>query len=214
VPTFGDNADYKRALKKFYTTDSDLLMIYNAYLKWKDFKSQNPSKAAMKAYCRENYMNVSVLSSLDSAKSQILRSLFDTGIIDRNQKIIFGESAFDTNSLSYNITKTILSVAFFPNIAQAQKHAGKIGVSLYRFGDSKLVNIHQNSFLCDSIQPNAWYGSNAMKVSNRKIIALDLNQISPIGMLCLVANDIEINVIFCSLITRLFKTVLPSLMAP
>ena len=196
MPPFGDYTDYKRALKKFYTCDSDLLMIYNAYLKWKDMKSQNPTKAAIKAYCRENYLNISVLSALDSAKSQIIRSLFDTGIIDRNQKIIFGESVFDTKSSSHNITKTILSIAFFPNIIQAQKNSDRFGISLYRFGDSRLVKIHQNSFLCDNIQPNSWYGSNSMKASNRKIIALDLNNISPIGMLCLVANDIEINVLF------------------
>lgn len=169
-------------------------MIYDAYLKWKYLKSQNPNKAAVNAYCRENYMNISVLSSLDSAKSQIIRSLLDTGILDRNQKICFGESFYDTNSSSYNITKTVLSVSFFPNIVQARKHPGRFGISLYRFGDNRPVNIHKNSFLCDNISADLWYGSNAMKASNRKIIALDLNQISPIGMLCLAANDIEINV--------------------
>ena len=205
VSPFGESTDFKRSLKKFYDADSDLLMMYRAYLKWKDLKSKNPSKVAMKAYCRENYLNLSVLSSLDSAKSQIIRSLLETGILDRNQKIVFGESIYDSESSSVNITKTILSVAFLPNIVHAQKQSDRSGASLYRFGDCRPVMIHQQSLLSDNIAYNSWYGSNSMKVSNRKIIALDLNLISPIGMLCLVANDIEINVSFFIFKNRLFN---------
>ena len=171
-------------------------MIYHAYLKWKDFKSQNPSRTAIKAFCRENYLNLSVLNSLDSAKSQIIRSLLDTGILDRKEKIVFRKSVYDVNSSSSNVVKAILTVAFFPNISHSQKQTNRTALYLYRFGDCRPVNIHPNSIEGDKIVPNSWYGSNSMKVSNGKIVALDLNLISPIGLLCLAASDIEINVSF------------------
>jgi HrpA-like RNA helicase len=191
---FGDFTEYKRVISKFQTEDSDLLMISNAYTAW--LKMKNEGYNRLRSWCDNNFLNLSNLRLIDMTRNQIFRSLVDAKIIPRGSG---SAEALNVRGDSMPLVLCTMSACLFPNVMYKKETGISQKPSLIVLGKSTQVSPHQHSVIHGRLPiESAWFSSHVIKARKHdsSAIAFDLNRLSPLGMISLVAGDLRVDVSF------------------
>jgi HrpA-like RNA helicase len=194
-----DMTEYRRTIAKFKTEDSDLMMIYNAYTWWQTLFDKGEPVNRIYAYCRNNYISFMNLKNIQMAKNQILKTLFDSGLLPRSDDRTLSVPAFyNERSSSTPLVLCTLSACLFPNIIyKAPSKPQDTRPAMFVLGKTIFVNIHTDSLLRNDLPPEAaWFSSHVIKGvkgGSNSAIAMDLNRLSAFGMISLVADDVHVN---------------------
>jgi hypothetical protein len=195
-----DMIEYRRTIAKFKTEDSDLMMIYNAYQWWQDFFDKGESLYRIYSYCNNNYISFMNLKNIQMAKNQILKTLFDSGLLPRSDSSssLSVPAHYNERATSTPLVLCTLSACLFPNIIyKAPTKMNDTRPSLFVLGKTVFVNIHNSSLLKNDLPAGAaWFSSHVIKGvkgGSNSAMAMDLNRLSAFGMISLVADDVHVN---------------------
>ncbi|KAH9944377.1 P-loop containing nucleoside triphosphate hydrolase protein [Epithele typhae] len=123
---------------------SDPLAALRAYREWWEYQSQGLYVSANR-FCQDNFLSKPTLLNIAKTKDQLLKSLYDSGVIDVSAggKLPYGHhpipSQLNENGNSWPLLAALIAIACQP------KFAIRTGERAYRTAIEKVVIVHPSS---------------------------------------------------------------------
>eukprot|EP00300_Choanocystis_sp_HF-7_P012504 c17918_g1_i2.p1 GENE.c17918_g1_i2~~c17918_g1_i2.p1 ORF type:complete len:1219 (-),score=289.44 c17918_g1_i2:58-3714(-) len=189
--------DAQAAKAKLCAHESDHLVTYAAYNKWKQFMAEigcsihNRSvHAAERAFCRQNFLNSNVMRGIASTKERLVRSLQHSEFVSKSYQCDAPEGAEisleDSNSNIIELVKAVLCAGLYPQVVQARCNPNG-GVSLRQAPVGKKsveqIYLHPSSCLHQAKSLQHSFLVYQMRLRTKRLCVHDATSISPLTLM-------------------------------
>ncbi|CAJ0845483.1 539_t:CDS:10 [Entrophospora sp. SA101] len=163
---FGRESEADKAKSKFNDSNSDLLTMYKAYIKWREYYEKfGGFSNETRDFCHKNFLNIQNLMTIEDLKKQFLSLLVDIGFVRfeqnadlkflsrNNRKLCKMPLNYNAQSNSYSIINAAIVAGLYPKILYYNSKNKELITIINN--DQKLVNIHPSSINFHTIRTSS-----------------------------------------------------------